>query len=394
MKYNFNEIIDRTGTHSVKWDKLPEGAQPDTLPLWVADMDFGCPEPVLDALHKRIDRKIFGYTIYDSDRLKNAVYSWFKRRYGWDIDKSWIFFSPGIVTGFSLLINILTQEGDGVIIQKPVYNPFTDRVEANKRVVINNSLLRQGSRYVMNFEDLEKKFADPKNKGMILCSPHNPVGRVWTEDELLNLVSIAKKYDKWIISDEIHCDLTRPGKKHIPLLKAAPEYRERIIVCTAPSKTFNIPGLQFSNLIIPNKEYQEKWQYFTCNKTALGDGCNPLSLEATIAAYTEGGEWLDQAMEYIDGNIRYVEGFLKENLPKAALIDCEGTFLVWVDLRAYCGDPKKLKQIMIHDAKLFLNQGYIFGEEGAGYVRINLATQRQNVVECMERMKKTLLNIQ
>lgn len=390
MKYNFDEIIDRSGTNSVKQDKQLKDAPPDLLRLWVADMDFTCPEPVLEALHKRIDRKILGYTVYESDRLLNAITSWFKRRYDWDIDKSWIAFSPGIVTAFSLLINILTEEGDGVIIQKPVYYPFTNRIEGNRRVVANNALIRTGSTYTMDFDDLEKKFADPANKGMILCSPHNPVGRVWTETELQKLVRIAKKYNKWIISDEIHCDLARPGKTFIPLLKAAPEYREGIISCTAPSKTFNLAGMQFSSIIIPNPEYREKWTDFTCNKTAIGEGCNPLSLEAAVAAYNEGGEWLDEAIEYIDKNIRYVDEFIKENLPKAALIDCEGTFLVWLDLRSYCGDPKKLEHILIHEAKLFLNQGYTFGEEGAGYVRINVATPKSNVVECMERLRKAL----
>ena len=393
MKYNFDEIIDRNGTNSVKWDMLPNRAPPDILPLWVADMDFGCPEPVLAELHKRIERKIFGYTVCDNDRIKNAVCSWFKKRHGWDIDKSCIFFSPGIVTAFSLLITALTEEGDGIIIQKPVYNPFTGRVEANRRIVANNALVRQGSSYVMDFEDLEKKFADPNNKGMIFCSPHNPVGRVWTEEELLKLTGIAKKYDKWIISDEIHCDLARPGKKHIPLLKAAPEYSGRIISCTAPSKTFNLAGLQFSNLIIPNKDYQKKWTDITCKKTALCDGCNPLSMEAAIAAYNEGEEWLDQALEYIDANFRYTVEFLKNNLPKASLIDCEGTYLAWVDLKAYCADPKRLKDILINNARIFVNQGYVFGEDGAGFVRINLATPRQNVVECMERMKMALLAI-
>ena len=393
MKYNFDEIIDRAGTHSIKWDLLPEGAPSGILPLWVADMDFACPEPVLAALHRRVDRKIFGYTINDSDRVNDAICAWFKRRYDWDIDKSWIHFSPGVVPACALLINALTVEGDGVIIQRPVYYPFSDKIAGNKRVIANSPLVRQGSRYVMDFEDLERKFADPKNKGMILCSPHNPVGRVWTEEELIRLAGIARKYDKWIISDEIHCDLTRIGITHLPLLKVANEYRNRIISLIAPSKTFNMAGMKFSSVIIPNPEYREKWIDIAVTRTSTAGGCSPLGLEAAVAAYTEGEEWLEQLREYIDGNIKYISDFIKENLPKAGMIDCEGTYLVWIDLMAYCKDHKKLEQAMIHDARIYLDEGYIFGEEGSGYERINVASPRSIVVECMERLKTAVLKL-
>jgi len=393
MKYNFDEIIDRAGTHSSRWDIMPEGAGKDVISLWIADMDFTCPEPVLQAIHKRVDRKILGYTQYDNDRLKNAVCSWFKRRHDWEIDKSSIFFSPGVVPACSFFIDALTEEGDGVIIQNPVYYPFTGRIKGNKRVVANNALVRKGSKYFMNFEDLEEKFANPKNKGMILCSPHNPVGRVWTEDELLKLLAIAKKYGKWIISDEIHCDLTRTGIDFIPLMKVAGDYKDRIITCTSVAKTFNLAGLKYSNIIIPNPEYQKIWKDITRTKTSLTDSCNPLSMEATIAAYNEGDDWLDQVREYLDGNINFVDKYLKENLPKAALIDCEGTYLIWIDLRAYCSDPKKLEHAMLHDAKVVIDEGYIFGDEGIGYERINIATPRATVAECLERMKRALLNL-
>ena len=392
MKYDFDKPIDRTGTHSVKLDVLPEGASEGLLPLWIADMDFPCAEPILAALHKRIDRKILGYTQNDNDQVKEAIYSWFLRRFGWNIDKSWIFFSPGVVPAIAFLINILSEEGDGIIIQGPVYHPFSAKITANKRVAANNPLIRQGNTYVMDFEDLERKFADPKNKGLILCSPHNPVGRVWTEEELLKTAAIAKKYDKWIISDEIHCDHTRKNVRFIPFLKAAPEYKDRIVACTAPSKTFNLAGAQFSNIIIPNPLYREKWTEFTGTKLSVG-GCNLFGLEAAVAAYTEGEEWLDQVREYIDGNINYVNEFVSRNLPKAVVCKCEGTYLAWIDVRAYCADREKLEHTMLHEAKLYLDEGYVFGEEGIGYERINLATPRSNVVECMERFRKALDNL-
>lgn len=389
MKYNFDEMIDRHGTHSAKLDRMPEGSPEDALSVWVADMDLPCAEPILEALHKRIDQKIFGYTIYENDECKNAVTNWFLKRFDWKVDKEDIFFSPGVVPAIAFLIHCLTNEGDGIIIQRPVYYPFTNKIEANGRRVVNNSLVKKGNTYVIDFEDLEKKFADETVKGMLLCSPHNPVGRVWTEQELKQIVEIAKKYDKWIISDEIHGDLTRVGIQHIPLLKIAPEYKDRIIVCTAPSKTFNLAGMQFSNIVIPNKEYQKKWLH-TIDEQFSVSLCNPFGLTAIIAAYNEGEEWLEQVREYIDGNIEYVKQFVKENLEKAEVIECEGTYLVWVNLREYCQDAKELERLMQNVARVAFDEGYIFGEEGGGFERINVATQRRNVEECMRRMKKAI----
>lgn len=391
MKYNFDEMIDRRGTHAIKLEWLPEGTPEGALSLWVADMDFVCAEPVLDALHARIDRKIFGYTSANNEDLKDAVLLWFEKRFAWNIDKDCIFFSPGIVPAIAFLINILTNEGDGIIIQRPVYYPFTAKIEANKRVVANNPLLRSGNTYVMDYVDLEKKFADPKNKGMILCSPHNPVGRVWSKEELQKIVDIAKKYDKWIISDEIHCDLTRVGITHHPLLTVAPDYKDKIIVCTAPSKTFNLAGMQFSNIIIPNPDYQKAWVDFVDVKMSLSI-CNPFGLEAIIAAYTHGDEWLDQLRAYIDDNINFIDQFVREHLPLVEMIKCEGTYLVWLDVSKYCADHQKLEQLMLHKAKVVLDEGYIFGEEGIGYERINVASPRSVIVECMERIKAALLS--
>lgn len=385
MRYDFDTPVDRQGTHTCKWDQMPEGAPQDALPMWVADMDLPCAEPIIRALHERIDRRIFGYTVYENEACKNAVTGWYKRRFDWELDPKDIFFSPGVVPALAFLINVLTEEGDGIIIQRPVYHPFTNKIVANKRTVANNALVREGNTYRMDYEDLERRFADEKNKGMILCNPHNPVGRVWTEEELRRVVEIAKKYDKWIISDEIHSDLTRVGVRHVPLTKAAPEYADRIIVCTAPSKTFNLAGMQFSNIMMTNPEYQRLWKEIADTRFSVAM-CNPFGLTAIIAAYTEGEEWLDQLREYLDGNIRYIETFVKEHLPKAEVIDCQGTYLVWLNLGAYCADAKELETLMQKTARVALDEGYIFGEEGIGYERINVAAPRSVVVECMERI--------
>ncbi|MBS6955763.1 MAG: pyridoxal phosphate-dependent aminotransferase [Enterocloster asparagiformis] len=389
MKYDFDEVVDRKGTYSCKLDQMPEGAPADALSVWVADMDFACAEPIIKALHERIDRKIFGYTIYDNEDLKNAVTGWFKRRYDWEVAKEDVFFSPGVVPALAFLLQALTGEGDGIIIQRPVYYPFTNKINGNNRKIYNSSLIYENGDYRMDFEDLEKKFADEAVKGMILCSPHNPVGRVWTVDELGRLVDIARKYGKWIISDEIHMDLTRKGVVHTPLLKVANGYEDHIVVCTAPSKTFNLAGMQLSNIVIPNKEWQKKWLGVIDDAFSVSMA-NPFGIAATIAAYNEGEEWLDQLRDYLDENIRYVKAFVKEQLPKASVTAVEGTYLIWLDLNAYERDPKKLEKLMQETARIAFDEGYIFGEEGNGFERINAAMPKRNLEDCMNRIKKAL----
>lgn len=389
MKYNFDEIVDRKGTYSCKLDQMPEGAPSDALSVWVADMDFACAEPIIKALHERVDRRIFGYTIYDNEDLKSAVIGWFKRRYDWEVEKSDIFFSPGVVPALAFLLQALTGEGDGIIIQRPVYYPFTNKINGNNRKIYNSSLIYENGDYKMDYEDLEKKFADEAVKGMILCSPHNPVGRVWTLDELRRLVDIAREYGKWIISDEIHMDLTRKGVVHTPLLKVAPEYADHIVVCTAPSKTFNLAGMQLSNIVIPNKEWQKLWLGVIDDAFSVSMA-NPFGIAATIAAYNEGEEWLDQLRDYLDENIRYVKEFVKEQLPGASVTAVEGTYLIWLDLNAYGLEPKALEKLMQETARIAFDEGYIFGEEGNGFERINAAMPKRNLEDCMNRIKKAL----
>ncbi len=389
MKYNFDKITDRQGTYSIKVDNLPKGSPADALPLWVADMDFPCAQPIIDALQKRLDRQIYGYTDYNRSDLKKSVCDWFLRRHDWNINIDDLFFSPGVVPAIAVLINILTEQGDGIIIQRPVYYPFTAKIENNGRKVVNNPLVYENGAYTMNFADLESKLANPENKGLILCNPHNPIGRVWTRDELLQVAQLCKKYDKWIISDEIHCDLTRIGVKHHPLLSIAPEYSHRIIACTAPSKTFNLAGMHLSNIVIPNDEYKKAWKYFINERLGM-DGAGAFSVIAMHAAYTEGEEWLDQLREYLDGNIAYIKDFTEKHLPKAHMVDCQGTYLVWLDLNGYCSDSAELEQLMQNKAKLALDEGYIFGEEGIGFERINVASPRSVIEECMNRLKNAL----
>ena len=399
MKYDFDKIIDRRGTYASKTDAMPEGCPEDALPAWVADMDLECAEPILKAIRERVDHGILGYTRYSNRDCKEAVMGWYKRRFGWEINHEHLFYSPGVVPAIGMLLQALTSPGDGIVVQKPVYYPFMAKIESNGRRVVNNALIRRESEefegvfdYTMDFEDLDAKMADPANVCLLLSSPHNPVGRVWTREELTKVLEICRKHNKWIIADEIHCDLTRQNVVHTPMLKLAaeiaPDYCDRIVSCVAPSKTFNLAGLAFSNIIIPGAEFQKKWYDLVDGQLSLGHGCNPLSLAGAIAAYNEGDEWLDQLKEYLDGNIEYIGQFVREHMPKAKTAVCQGTYLLWVDMNGYCSDIKKLEYAMQQIGRVALDEGYIFGDEGNGYERINVAMPRALVEDCMMRMKK------
>lgn len=388
MKYNFDEIIDRSGTSATKMESLPKGCPDDALPLWVADMDFACAEPILKALHERIDKKIFGYTMYDTDECLGAVLNWYKKRYGWEEQKENLFFCGGIVSAYAVLLNLLTKEGEGVVIQRPIYYPFTMKANSNGRQIVDSPLIYADGNYTIDFDDLDKKMAEPNNKVLVFCSPHNPAGRVWTEEEIRKVVDICKKYDKWIICDEIHCDLLRRGMTFHPILKVAPDYADRIAVCTAPSKTFNLAGMKTSNIVIHNKELQAAWKELIGGKLSM-NGAGTLGLTAMIAAYNEGEEWLEQLKEYLDGNFAYIDAFLKEHLPKAHMVPSEGTYLAWIDFNGYVdGDAEKLEEIMQKKARVALDEGYIFGDAGRGFERINIATPRSVVEDCMDRILK------
>ena len=388
MKYNFDEIIDRSGTSATKMESLPKGCPDDALPLWVADMDFACAEPILKALHERIDKKIFGYTMYDTDECLGAVLNWYKKRYGWEEQKENLFFCGGIVSAYAVLLNLLTKEGEGVVIQRPIYYPFTMKANSNGRQIVDSPLIYADGNYTIDFDDLDKKMAEPNNKVLVFCSPHNPAGRVWNEEEIRKVVDICKKYDKWIICDEIHCDLLRCGMTFHPILKVAPDYADRIAVCTAPSKTFNLAGMKTSNIVIHNKELQAAWKDLIGGKLSM-NGAGTLGLTAMIAAYNEGEEWLEQLKEYLDGNFAYIDAFLKEHLPKAHMVPSEGTYLAWIDFNGYVdGDAEKLEEIMQKKARVALDEGYIFGDAGRGFERINIATPRSVVEDCMDRILK------
>ena len=388
MKYNFDEVIDRKGTHAVKVERLPKGADKDSLSLWIADMDFACAEPILKALHERIDRKIFGYTMYDADECMDAVTGWMKKRYGWDESRENLFFCPGVVAAYAALINLLTEPGDGIVLQRPIYYPFTNKANSNGRIPVDNALIYENGAYRIDFEDLDKKMADPANKVLVVCSPHNPTGRVWTEDELKKTVEICKKYNKWIICDEIHCDLIRRGVTFIPIMNVAPEYADRIVVCTAPSKTFNLASMMMSNIFIANPELRAKFrkQLDAAGTSQLG----VMGLVACETAYNKGEEWYEAMLSYVKANAEFTRQYVEEQIPGVKMIDLEGTYLVWLDFRETGRSVDELEDLIINKAKLWLDSGAMFGPDGEGFERINIACPREILKQALTQLAESV----
>ncbi|MFW9972681.1 MAG: MalY/PatB family protein [Candidatus Odinarchaeota archaeon] len=392
MKYNFDRVIDRSGTYSVKWDRqfLKEHFKTDDiLPLWVADMDFQCPQPVIDALRKRVEQEIYGYCWYKTPSYLNAVSNWMKRRHKWKIDNDWIVFSPGIVPAIKMLVQTFTNVGENVIVQSPVYYPFFSAVKNNGRNLLMNQLHYDNNMYTINFEDFEEKAKDPLTKMFILCSPHNPVGRVWTEKELRKLGDICLENDVIIISDEIHHDLILSGYKHTLFSTISEEFERNTIMCTAPSKTFNIAGLNTSNIIIPDDKMRESFVNTISNRNSVMSP-NVFGLVALTAAYNEGEEWLNQALKYIETNFKFLKQFINESLPDIDFIDPEGTYLAWLDCNKLGMKDDELNNFMLKKAKVALDHGKIFGPGGEGFERINVACPQSILKECMNRIVTAL----
>lgn len=391
VKNDLDRIIDRKNTGSIKWQFVkfmyPE-VEHEVLPLWVADMDFSCAQPILNALHARVDREIFGYSSFD-EKYYDAVTDWFKRRHKWEIEKNDIFFSPGIVPALGLLVRGLTKKGEGVIIQQPVYYPFMNMIKNNGRNIVNNPLVNKNGYYEMDYEDLEKRAQNPNNKLMLLCSPHNPVGRVWTKEELMKVHEICERNGVILISDEIHCDLLRDGVTHIPFHTLGEEAKKNTIVCTAPSKSFNLAGMQLSNLVISNHELQKKWTDEIEEKISLTNP-SPFAIEATIAAYNESEEWLNQVNSYIDENHKFLKEYIEANLPKLTFTIPEGTYLAWVGFENYGLSNEELKNTMLCKANIALDDGILFGEAGGQYQRINVACPQSILKEALDRIKNAL----
>lgn len=395
MKYNFDEIVNRRNTYSIKWDGgdflrrmgITERYDEETLPLFTADMDLPVPQPLLDALHKTVDHRMFGYSIFPNEYYE-AVQHWFKKRHHWDIEKEDIVYSPGTVHALNAAVKAFTNEGDGVIIQRPVYPPFTNVVKSNGREVKNNALIcDENGYYSIDFADFEAKAKEENTKLFILCNPHNPTGRVFSQEELQKLADICAENGVVIIADEIHGDLIRRGQLFIPIVKAATN-ADHIITCTAINKTFNVAGLHCTNVIIPNVKLRKQF-----TKELGMHLASPFTISALIAAYYEGEEWLEQLKEYIDGTMEWAINFLAERMSKVKVRMPEGTYLLWMDFSGYGISPEEVHDRIYNRANVILEDGDKFGEEGLHYQRICMPSPRPIIKEAFERIAKEFADI-
>ncbi len=383
-KYDFDKVYDRKNTSSLKYDfGMERKGRDDLLPLWVADMDFRLPDEVLDDILSRVNHGIFGYTDPKED-YNEALKNWYLKRHGFEIGKDWNTVAPGVVYSIASAVRAFTKEGQSIIIQQPVYYPFMETIKLNKRKLVNNQLLYKDGRYEIDFEDFESKIISEDVKMFILCSPHNPVGRVWTREELQQMADICLAHDVIIFSDEIHSDFIYKGHKHTSMLSLDSKYFGRLIVGTSPSKSFNIAGLQVANVIIPNDDIRRKYRLE--NAAAGYSQGNVLGMVATISAYNKGGEWLEALIEYLQGNLDYIRNFLEAKLPKVHLVEPEGTYLVWLDFSQVVRDYKRLEHLIVDEAKLWLDPGVIFGEETALFERINIACPRSIIEKSMNNL--------
>ena len=371
MHINFDEIINRKSTSCLKYDFAAERGYPkDILPFWVADMDFRAPVPVIDALKTRADHGIFGYTQIKDDYF-NVLQNWFRTRHDWEIERSDLVITPGVVFAVATAIRTFTRHGDAVLIQQPVYYPFANMIRQNERVLVDNPLHLIEGRYTIDFEDFEQKIVEHGVKLFILCSPHNPVGRVWTRAELEQIAAICLRHNVIVVADEIHEEFVRPGFRHIPFTSLSEEAAAITVTCTSPSKTFNLAGLQISNIFIRDKDLRRRFKE-ELSRTGY-DEPNTLGLAGAKAAYEHGAEWLTQLLAYIEENHARTKSFLTAHLPKVQIIAPEGTYLLWLDFRAYGLSDEALNEKIIREAHLWLDDGPIFGAGGSGFQRINIA---------------------
>lgn len=390
MKYDFQTVINRTNTGSAKWEqmkKLNSNLSENIVPFSVADMELKNAPEIVEGLKKCIDTTILGYTMPTESYL-DAVCGWMKKRHNWDINPEWIVGSAGVVGAFFSVIKAFSNPGDGIIIMTPVYHPFYFAIEKNNRKLVKSPLINQGSTYLIDYGDLEKKAQNPNNKILLFCSPHNPIGRVWSREELEKIGEICLRNNVLIISDEIHFDLIMPGHKHTVFASISEELANNMVVCTAPSKTFNLAGMQASNIIIPNKQFRDGYL-----KEAGSNGFFSLGIlgyKACEIAYTQCEDWLEQLIKLIYHNHLELKKYIEENIPVIKVYDLEGTYLQWMDFNGLGLNKDELEKLMHEEAMLFFDQGYIFGEEGNGYQRMNIACPTKVMMDGLARLRDTL----
>lgn len=380
--YNFDECIIRRKTASYKWDSANDD---NVLPMWVADMDFRTAPPIIEALQRRVSHGIFGYTRVP-DSYYDAVIGWMKRRHGWTVRKEDIIYTTGVVPALSAIIKAMTQPGDKVLVQTPVYNCFFSSIRNNGCELVENRLRFDGNTYHIDFDDLESKAADPQVKLMILCSPHNPAGRVWTREELTHIGEICLRNDVFVLSDEIHCDLVFPGHKHIPFASLAEEFAQHSATCMSPSKSFNLAGLQIANIFAANSAIRRRID----RAININEVCdvNPFGVVGLTAAYNEAEKWLEQLLQYIRENYLKLKEFCSNNLPEFPVADLEGTYLAWMDCTALHMMSDQLEEALKTETGLWINSGRMYGEAGEGFMRWNLACPSVRMMDGLQRLER------
>jgi Bifunctional PLP-dependent enzyme with beta-cystathionase and maltose regulon repressor activities len=384
--FDFDKHHDRYNTNSYKWDApvafgMPEGLQP----LWVADMDFPTAPGIIEEIKRVADRGIFGYTL-PSASYYDALNKWYSVRHGFDIKREWVVETPGIVFALNLAVQTFTKEDDAVMIQRPVYYPFSNAINNNNRRLVSNSLIYKNGKYTIDFVDFERKIVEEDVKLFILCSPHNPVCRVWTRAELVKMGEICLKHNVLVVADEIHCDFVFGDRRHIPFATVSPAFAKNAVICTAPSKTFNLAGLQASNIIIPNPKLRER--YLAARAAAGYDLLNVFAVTACEAAYTTGGEWLDELLKYIYGTYLEAKDYVEKNMPGVRVVELQGTYLMWLDFSELGLPHERLNDEIINRAKVWLDEGVMFGPEGACFMRVNIACPKKEVLEALEKIEK------
>ena len=395
--YNFDKIINRKGTNCLKYDYAVERGKPaDVLPLWVADMDFTVSEEITKSLHAAVDHGIYGYT-QPKDAYYNAITNWMEKNHNWKTKREWIMKTPGVVFALGAAVKAFTKPGDAVLIQNPVYYPFTNIIRDNDRRVIDNTLVYEKrvtegkSQYSIDYEDFERKIVQENIKLFILCNPHNPVGRVWNREELQYLGEICLRHHVIVVSDEIHNDFVYPGFEHTVFANVDPRFAEFTVTCTAPSKTFNLAGLQISNIFISNETLREAFQK-EIDRTGY-DEPNALGTVACEAAYRGGQEWLDQLRAYLLENLNFLRAYLQEKIPQIHLVEPEGTYLVWLDCSELGISGKELDQFIVEKAGLWLDGGAMFGPSGADFQRVNIACPRATLELALDKLKAAVDNL-
>ena len=386
--YNFDEYMDRTKSDSVKHAFKKEYEVPeDVIPLWVADMDFRSPKEVCESITEAGKFGIFGYA-GAHEAYFEAIHDWMLKRHGWDVKEEWMVRVPGVVCGIATAVRALTRPKDPVMIMQPVYHPFLNLLEANERTVVKHCLKIKDSRFTIDFPEMERQIREEHVKMLILCTPHNPGGRIWSREELEQIAAICLKYQVYVVADEIHHDFVLPGHTHTEWASVNEEMTMRSVICTAPSKTFNIAGLGLSNIFIPNEEIRNEFKK-ELSRAAI-EANNMIAMPACRAAYAYGETWLEELLLYLDGNLSLVRNFLKENLPQIKLMEPDGTYLLWLDFSALGMTDEELDTFMKEKAKVWMNIGSTFGDGGQGHFRMNIGSPRSVLEEALNRIKKAI----